>query len=190
MPHFRKRSMEELERKSDLAYSASNKFPLVLVLDGIRSLNNVGSIFRTADAFSLQSIVLCGVTGTPPHREIQKTALGATESVDWEYTEDIVSKLTELKSNGFCIVAIEQTHHSTPLEQGLTARQLPIALILGNEISGVSDAALQLCDHVLEIPQFGSKHSLNVAVSAGIVIWELVANQLKSDGAATHPAAG
>jgi 23S rRNA (guanosine2251-2'-O)-methyltransferase len=171
---FRKLEMSELGRMTPQETRNKQKFPLVLVLDSIRSLMNVGSIFRTADAFQVQKLFLCGFTGTPPHREIQKTALGATETVEWQYFENLSDCLQYLKENGFQIWAIEQTTNSTILSEMDFKEENPFAFVLGNEVSGVSDEAFPFCKGVIEIPQFGSKHSLNVAVTAGIVVWEFV----------------
>ena len=166
--------MAELNRQSAATAQHSFQFPIVLVLDYIRSMHNVGSVFRTADSFGLERIVLCGFTPRPPHREIHKTALGATETVDWEYAADIKDVLGRLKDEGYKIIAAEQTHNSVSLQQMTIRNQEKIALVLGNEVGGVSDEALAFCDHVVEIPQFGAKHSLNISVAAGIVVWELV----------------
>ena len=165
--------MSELNRPSVEEYKTRDKQPVVLVLDNIRSLQNVGSFFRTADAFNIESIFLCGITATPPHREIHRTALGATESVDWEYYPDTTSAIESLKTKGYQIVVIEQTDKSIALSDVQFELNNPIALVFGNEVKGVSEEVLPLADLAVEIPQFGTKHSLNVAVSAGIVIWEL-----------------
>jgi tRNA G18 (ribose-2'-O)-methylase SpoU len=172
--------MEELGRQDLAGFQQTEKYPFVFVLDSIRSLLNVGSVFRTADGFKAEGLVLCGFTGTPPHREIQKTALGATDSVRWHYEASIEDALHALKSQGFTIIALEQAHHSVSLEKVNFGALKKVAIVLGNEVEGVSDAALSLCDLVVEIPQFGTKHSFNVAVSAGIVGWEYVSSQLKN----------
>lgn len=171
--------MEELDRHDPMSFNQVEKFPFVFVLDSIRSMHNVGSIFRTADGFKCEGLALCGYTATPPHREIQKTALGATETVPWEYFESIVSALESLKSRGFFLVALEQVHGSVSLEKMDFLRIEKVAFVLGNEVEGVSNEALELCDLALEIPQFGTKHSFNVSVSAGIVAWEFVASRLR-----------
>ena len=173
---FRKLDMPELGRKSAAESLNGNKFPYVLVLDSFRSLMNVGSVFRTADAFQAEKLFLCGYTGVPPHREIQKTALGATESVAWQYFETVEECVMYLKSEGYRVWAVEQTTLSTPLPEMDFSSGQSFAFVLGNEVSGVSDEALQHCEGVIEIPQFGSKHSLNVAVAAGIAAWEFVRN--------------
>ena len=177
---FRKLEMHELGRLSpeDLPNKKTRNF--VFILDSIRSLNNVGSIFRTSDAFMVKEIFLCGLTGQPPHRDIQKTALGATETVSWKYYPEIKTCLEDLKNQSYIIIGIEQTKGSISLESFEFEREINYALVLGNEVSGVSDEALALCDFVIEIPQFGSKHSLNVAVTAGIIGWEFVAQSMKS----------
>lgn len=146
---------------------------VMVVLDNVRSLMNVGSVFRTMDAFGFGKIWLCGITGTPPHREIHKTALGATESVPWEYHPDTPALLRELASGGALVAAVEQVHGSILLHQWQVETAQPLVLVFGNEISGVSDEALAECHLGIEIPQFGSKHSFNIAVTAGIVLWEV-----------------
>jgi tRNA G18 (ribose-2'-O)-methylase SpoU len=169
-----KSSMAQLGRLTPEDFRAMEKFPLVLVLDQIRSALNVGSIFRTADAFGLEGLVLCGITAQPPHREILKTALGSTETVTWTYAADTLQAIVDLKKSGYRIFAAEQTTDKIWLQDFDAPAFLPCALVLGNEVEGVSDQVLAQCDGAIEIPQFGSKHSLNVAVAAGIVVWELV----------------
>lgn len=169
---FRKKTMDELERLSVEEFRATNKIPIVIILDEVRSMHNVGSVFRTADGFSIAEIILCGLTPQPPHRDIQKTALGATETVKWQHVPDTVTAIRSLQNKGYKIIAIEQTHHSTPLHTFNFQHSQPYALIFGHEVHGVSEEALLLCDHVIEIPQTGSKHSFNISVSAGIVLWE------------------
>lgn len=164
--------MEELQRKSPESFRASDKFPLVLVLDNVRSMMNTGSVFRTADAFLLEAIFLCGITATPPHREIHKTALGATESVCWEYFPETTQAIQRLKGDGFKVYALEQTEGSIGLQSFQPRPGQKYALVFGNEVKGVSENALKLCDGCVEIPQFGTKHSLNVAVTAGMVVWD------------------
>lgn len=165
--------MEELERLSIDEFRNSLKHPVVVVLDNVRSQHNIGSIFRTADAFRINSIHLCGITATPPNREMQKTALGATESVDWKYFPTTNESIEVLKKEGYYIVAVEQVHDSMPINDFDSAMYEKIALIFGNEVQGVDEEILALCDSFIEIPQYGTKHSLNVSVSAGIVIWEM-----------------
>lgn len=170
---FRKLHTHELERKSVDEFHRSEKIPFVIVLDNVRSMNNVGSVFRTADAFLMEGIVLCGYTPRPPHRDIQKTALGATETVAWSYAPDITSALQELKDKGYRICAVEQTKGSTLLHQWEIRPGEKWAMVFGNEVEGVQESALALCDAAVEIPQSGMKHSLNISVAAGIVLWEL-----------------
>jgi tRNA G18 (ribose-2'-O)-methylase SpoU len=170
---FKKLHSSELERKSIDEFHRSEKIPVIIILDNVRSMNNVGSVFRTADAFLLEGIVLCGYTPRPPHRDIQKTALGATETVRWEYEETITSAIERVKGLGFRVCAVEQTEGSTSLMDWAIQPEEKWALILGNEVEGVQDAALALCDAVIEIPQSGMKHSLNISVAAGIVFWEV-----------------
>ncbi|MBN3521224.1 RNA methyltransferase [Algoriphagus lutimaris] len=171
---MKKLSMEELNRLSIEDYKKAGKSPIVLVLDNVRSLNNVGSAFRTGDAFRVEKIFLCGITGTPPHRDIQKTALGATESVEWSYSESTVEAITYLKAQGYKICALEQVDNSIFLNEYQPEITDKIALIFGNEVFGVEDDVLEKCDHVLEIPQLGTKHSLNISVTLGIAVWDMM----------------
>lgn len=171
---FVKKTMEELNRHEAGAIPATGRFPVQVVLDDVRSMHNVGSAFRSGDAFSIQGITLCGYTPCPPHRDIHKTALGATETVPWTYEAEIVPALCKLKDEGYRIWAVEQVHNSTSLQDISFAKGERIALVFGNEVSGVSDAALALCDGSIEIPQWGTKHSLNISVTVGIVLWEIV----------------
>ena len=173
MPRYRKIKNNELGRKSVEEFKQAEKLPLIVILDNIRSLNNIGSIFRTADAFLIKKIYLCGITATPPHKDIQKTALGATESVDWEYREDIFELLDELKKKQINILSIEQAQGAVMLNEFDPASDLEYALIFGNEVKCVQQKVVSLSDAVLEIPQEGSKHSLNIAVSSGVVLWDL-----------------
>lgn len=165
--------MEELDRLSIDDFRNSPKQPVVIVLDNVRSQHNIGSIFRTADAFRIDSIHLCGITATPPNREIQKTALGATESVDWKYFITTSESVEVLRKEGYHIVAVEQVHGSVNINDFDSAKYEKFALIFGNEVHGIDEEILSLCDSFIEIPQFGTKHSLNVSVSAGIVLWEI-----------------
>lgn len=165
--------MTALNRISVEEFKESPKLPLVVVLDNIRSQHNTGSVFRTADAFRVDGILLCGITATPPNREIQKTALGATESVRWEYHDSTAELVKELKSKGYIIIAAEQAVGSIMPEEFVPVSGMKYALIFGNEVMGVEDEVMDLCDFCIEIPQFGTKHSLNVSVSAGILIWEV-----------------
>ena len=169
---FTKKNLSELNRLNIEDFKATEKIPLVVVLDNVRSQHNVGAVFRTSDAFLVEKIYLCGITATPPNREIHKAALGATESVDWEYFEKTVDVVNFLKTQGFSVFALEQTQNSISFLK-LPKLPTPIALILGNEVDGISDDVMPLVDGALEIPQFGTKHSLNVSVSAGIAIWEI-----------------
>ena len=170
----RKLSMDELNRDSVEAFKEKSKTPIVLVLDNVRSLNNVGSAFRTGDAFAVEKIYLCGITGTPPNKEINKTALGATESVDWDHAERTSELLKRLKAEGFKVLAVEQVTNSVSLKKFQPEKDQKYALVFGNEVFGVEEEALALADTVLEIPQFGTKHSLNISVALGIVVWDLV----------------
>ena len=154
-------------------FRESEKLPLTVVLDNVRSLNNIGSVFRTADAFRVEHIALCGITATPPHREIHKTALGAEESVEWSYHEDTVECVRELKEKGYLVYAVELAHDSIKLGSDNVATGSPIAIVFGNEIEGVQEEVMELCNGFLEIPQAGTKHSLNVSCAAAIVIWEM-----------------
>ncbi|MBQ9311419.1 MAG: RNA methyltransferase [Bacteroidales bacterium] len=169
-----KLSMEQLNRISVEEFKASKKTPIVIILDNIRSMNNIGSVFRTADAFRIEKIFLCGITATPPHREINKTALGATESVDWEYKESTVECVKNLSAMGYKIYSLEQTSESIMMDKMDKEMIIDkkIALVFGNEVDGVQQEVIDLSDAVLEIPQYGTKHSLNVSVSCGIAIWE------------------
>jgi 23S rRNA (guanosine2251-2'-O)-methyltransferase len=170
---MRKRLNEELGRKSVDQFRDSDKSPFSIVLDNIRSHNNIGSVFRTADAFMVEKIFLCGITAVPPHRDIQKTALGATESVLWKYFDNTIEAVLELKAGGYEIIAIEQVEGSTELQDFYIEKGRKYALIFGHEINGVDQGVVNLCDRSIEIPQFGTKHSFNIAISAGIVLWEL-----------------
>jgi len=164
--------MDQLGRPSVETFRAQAKLPVTLILDNVRSMHNVGSAFRTSDAFALERIVLCGITGTPPHREIEKTALGATQSMVWEHTADTAATVGKLRQNGYRILAIEQAKESIPLQEFTPETGEKYALVFGNEVHGVSDEVMKIADACLEIPQSGTKHSLNIAVSVGIVLWE------------------
>ncbi|OFX90147.1 MAG: RNA methyltransferase [Bacteroidetes bacterium GWF2_33_16] len=170
---MRKLKNSELNRLNVDEYRNSEKTPIVVILDNIRSLNNIGSVFRTADAFRIEKIYLCGITATPPHRDIQKTALGATESVDWEYFTNGIEAIIELKEKNYTIISIEQVEGSVSLEKFEIAENQKYAIILGNEVKGVQEELINASDYCIEIPQFGTKHSFNISVSAGIVLWEL-----------------
>lgn len=170
---MRKLANSELERKNIDEFKESDKMPIIVILDDVRSLHNIGSVFRTSDAFLIEKIYLCGITAKPPHKEIHKTALGATETVEWEYVEDVITIVEKLKDEGVVVHAIEQVEKSVMLNKFQVERDVKYALIFGNEVKGVSQKAIDLCDGVIEIPQLGTKHSLNIAVSAGIVLWDL-----------------
>ncbi|ACE06146.1 hypothetical protein Aasi_0766 [Candidatus Amoebophilus asiaticus 5a2] len=170
---MKKLSTQELGRLSTKEFKNALKIPLILVLDNLRSMHNIGAAFRIADAFLLEKIYLCGITAQPPHREIHKTALGAEETVIWEYVPDTYTLLQSLKTKGYLIVALEQTDESIPLQSYQINSNNKCALVFGNEVFGIQEEALAACDLALEIPQHGTKHSLNVSVSMGIAIWEL-----------------
>ena len=169
---MKKLGMDELNRKGINEFKQSDKFPLVVVLDNVRSLHNIGSIFRTGDAFLLESVYLCGISATPPHREIHKTALGAEDSVDWKYFETTLLAVQSLQDNGYAVWGVEQTQGSISLENFGFSPGKPYALVFGNEVHGIDQSVIDCCDGCIEIPQFGTKHSFNVSVSAGIVLWE------------------
>jgi 23S rRNA (guanosine2251-2'-O)-methyltransferase len=168
----RKLKLWELDRVSEEEFKTQEKFPVIVILNDIRSLNNIGSFFRTADAFNIEKIFLCGITANPPHRDIHKTALGATDSVVWEHKNSIIQLIDELKSENILIASIEQAENTTFLNQIDQIPKQKIALIFGNEVDGVDQEAIDASDFIIEIPQFGTKHSLNVSVCAGVVLWE------------------
>lgn len=168
----KKLKLWELERVSEEEFKQQAKMPLTVILDDIRSLNNIGSFFRTGDAFNVEKIYLCGICACPPHRDIQKTALGATDTVAWEYVENIDDLVSTLQKDGVKICAIEQTEKTTKLQDVAQLPNEKYALVFGNEVNGVKQSVVDQSDYVIEIPQFGTKHSLNVSVCAGIVIWE------------------
>lgn len=168
----RKLKLWEIGRVDEETFRTQEKFPVIVVLNDIRSLNNIGSFFRTADAFNIRKIYLCGITAVPPHREIQKTALGATETVDWEYRKSVTELVEELKRSGVKVCTIEQAEETTPLNEVGNLPDATFALVFGNEVDGVDQQIVDASDYVIEIPQFGTKHSLNVSVCAGIVLWE------------------
>jgi tRNA G18 (ribose-2'-O)-methylase SpoU len=169
---MRKLENSELNRMSINDFKEASKTPLIIVLDDIRSLNNIGSVFRTSDAFLVEKIFLCGITATPPNKEIHKTALGATETVTWEHSENVLEVIEKLKSDGVKVFAIEQVESSIFLQDFEIEKNQKYALVFGNEVFGVSQKAVEICNGTIEIPQLGTKHSLNIAVSAGIVIWD------------------
>ena len=170
---MRKLKNSELVRLTVDEFKQETKIPLIVILDNIRSLNNVGSVFRTSDAFLIEKIHLCGITATPPNKEIHKTALGSTESVAWEYAADVVTLIQKLKDLNIKVVAIEQAENSVMLQDFKVDKGEKLAIIFGNEVKGVQQTAVNLCDAVIEIPQFGTKHSLNISVSVGVVLWDL-----------------
>ena len=170
---MRKLKNSELDRLSVEDFKQVKKTPIIVVLDNIRSLNNIGSVFRTSDAFLIEKIYLCGITATPPHKDIHKTALGSTETVDWEYVEDTLSLVEKLKADGVKICSIEQAENATMLNDFTPEQQTTYALVFGNEVKGVSQSVVNASDVVIEIPQYGTKHSLNISVSAGVVIWDV-----------------
>ena len=173
---MRKLKVTEMGRLSVEEYQAAEKIPLVVVLDHVRSLYNVGSVFRTADAFRLKGVFLCGITAVPPHPEIHKTALGAEDSVEWKYFKETLDVVSYLREQGYIILAVEQCEGSTMLGDFHPEPDKRYAIVLGNEVKGVAQSVIDVCDGCLEIPQYGTKHSMNVSVTAGIVIWELVKN--------------
>jgi tRNA G18 (ribose-2'-O)-methylase SpoU len=170
---MRKLENSELDRKSITDFKKSEKTPLILVLDDIRSLHNIGSVFRTADAFLIEKIILCGITATPPNKEIHKTALGATETVAWEHHDNVLKVIDNLKKEGTLVLAIEQVENSVFLQNFEVEKDTKYALVFGNEVYGVSQEAVVICNSSIEIPQLGTKHSFNIAVSVGIVVWDL-----------------
>ena len=169
---MRKLKNEELNRKSVKGFRISKKMPLIIVLDNVRSLNNIGSVFRTADAFLIERIYLCGITASPPHKDIHKTALGATENVLWEYVHSTADIVQKLQTEGVSVWPIEQTEDSTSLDIFQPEPNKSYAFVLGNEVRGVSQEVIDICNKALEIPQFGTKHSLNISVATGLVIWD------------------
>ena len=177
---MRKIKNSELNRLSVEGFKAAKKSPLIVILDNVRSLNNVGSIFRSADAFRIQHIYLCGITPTPPHKDIQKTALGSTEAVDWSYAKDTLAVVEKLQSVNVKVMAIEQAENATVLQDFYPNNQSIYALVFGHEVKGVNQAVVNQCDGVIEIPQFGTKHSLNIAVSGGVVMWDLFSKMNQS----------
>lgn len=169
---MKKLKITELNRISAEEFKTTQKISLIVILDNIRSFNNIGSVFRTSDAFLVEAIYLCGITATPPHAEIHKTALGAEHSVDWKYFEDTVEAVKELQNSNYTVFAIEQVQNSTMLDNLKLDRSAKYAVVMGNEVKGVQQSVVDVCNGCIEIPQFGTKHSLNVAVTTGIVIWD------------------
>ena len=169
---MKKLKNKDLQRINIEAFKSAKKTPITIVLDNVRSALNVGSVFRTSDAFLIENIILCGITATPPNKEIRKAALGSTDSVNWKYIKNTTDAVKQLIKDGYHVVGIEQADKSTQLNEFELPKK-PIAIILGNEVNGVDQQAIDLCNEVIEIPQFGTKHSLNIAVTSGIVIWDL-----------------
>jgi len=172
---LKKLKLDELQRVGIAEFKEQEKLPVVVVLDNVRSMHNVGSVFRTADGFSVAQLILCGITAQPPHREIEKTALGATQSVEWIHYPDTLTAIADLRKNGYKIVAIEQASGSIMLHQYRPVPNEKYALIFGNEVNGVSDEVMAEIDECVEIPQFGTKHSFNIVISAGVVLWDFFA---------------
>jgi 23S rRNA (guanosine2251-2'-O)-methyltransferase len=170
---MRKLKNSELDRLSVGGFKQAKKTPLIIVLDNIRSLNNIGSVFRTSDAFLIEKIYLCGITATPPHKDIHKTALGSTDTVDWEYVESTLELIEKLKAEGVNVISIEQAENAILLNDFTPKQQTTYAIVFGNEVKGVSQSVVSASDMVIEIPQFGTKHSLNISVSAGVVVWDV-----------------
>lgn len=177
---MRKLANDELERLNPEAFREAEKSPVIILLDNVRSMNNVGSVFRTADAFLVEKIILCGYTPQPPHRDIQKTALGATETVAWEHAPDTLSAVKKLQQEGWTVYAVEQAEQSIMLQHFVPQVNHKTALVFGNEVEGVQQEVVSACNGCIEIPQYGSKHSFNIAVAAGIVVWE-VYNKLQAN---------
>ncbi|SHJ04515.1 SpoU rRNA Methylase family protein [Mesonia phycicola] len=175
----RKLKNSELDRKSVEEFKTAEKTPLIIILDNIRSLNNIGSVFRTADAFLIEKIFLCGITATPPHKDIHKTALGATDTVNWEYAENTLTVVKKLQQEKVEILAIEQAENSVMLNNFVPQKSTTYAIVLGNEVKGVQQEVVSTSNQVIEIPQYGSKHSLNISVSTGVVVWDIFAKMKK-----------
>ncbi|HKL08951.1 MAG TPA: RNA methyltransferase [Bacteroidales bacterium] len=174
---MRKLKNSELQRLNIEEFKKAQKTPIIVILDNIRSLNNIGSVFRTSDAFLIEKIILCGITAKPPHKDIHKTALGATESVDWEYIEETTEAIKRIKKLGYTMVSIEQTENAIELQNFTIEAEKKYAVIFGNEVKGVQQKVVDQSDYCIEIPQFGTKHSFNISVSAGIVLWEFFRKQ-------------
>ncbi|HEY8780436.1 MAG TPA: RNA methyltransferase [Mucilaginibacter sp.] len=175
---MRKLKLDELNRATVAEFKAGEKLPVAVVLDNVRSMHNIGSIFRTADGFAVEKICLCGITAQPPHREIEKTALGATQSINWEYYTDPLVAVEQLRTDGYRIIAVEQAENSIMLQDFAVIKGEKYALVFGNEVNGVSDEVMGNIDACIEIPQFGTKHSFNIVVSAGIVLWDLFSKMM------------
>ncbi|AIM35994.1 RNA methyltransferase [Sphingobacterium sp. SG20118] len=171
---MQKLSMDQLQRADVESFKKQEKTAITLVLDNVRSMHNVGSAFRTADGFAIEKIFLCGITATPPHREIEKTALGATQSIPWEHIKETTEAINILKEQGYTIIAIEQAENSVLLQNFIPSKDAKYALVFGNEVNGVDEEVMEQIDHCIEIPQFGTKHSFNVSVTIGIVTWDFI----------------
>ena len=176
---MRKLKNSELDRLSIDGFKQANKTPIIIVLDNIRSLNNIGSVFRTSDAFLIEKIYLCGITAKPPHKDIHKTALGSTETVDWEYAEHTLELVEKLKAENYKVISVEQAEQALMLNDFNIETNTKYALVFGNEVKGVSQDVVNASDVVIEIPQFGTKHSLNISVSCGVVIWDFFSKLTK-----------
>jgi 23S rRNA (guanosine2251-2'-O)-methyltransferase len=176
---MKKLSMDDLNRLSTEEFRETEKFPYILILDDIRSMNNIGSVFRTGDAFKVEKVYLCGITATPPHREIQKTALGADETVIWEYVQDVVELVKKLQLEDVIVAAVEQVENSVSLLGFKPQKNQKYAFVFGNEVFGVNQVVVESSDFVLEIPQYGTKHSLNISVTAGVVAWDFISKLMK-----------
>lgn len=176
---MRKLKNSELNRLTNQTYKTATKTPIIVILDNIRSLNNIGSVFRTCDAFLIEKIYLCGITAKPPHKDIHKTALGATESVDWQYKENTLTLIEELQNQGVSVATIEQAENAKMLNNFIPEKNKKIAVVFGNEVKGVQQEVVSASNYCIEIPQYGTKHSLNISVSCGVVLWDLF-NKLKS----------
>ncbi len=170
---MRKLKNSELERLTNEGYKTASKTPIIVILDNIRSLNNIGSVFRTSDAFLIEKIYLCGITAKPPHKDIHKTALGSTESVDWEYAENTLELVKKLQDEGVQIASIEQAENAVMLNDFIPVKGKKIAVVFGNEVKGVQQEVVSASNYCIEIPQYGTKHSLNISVSCGVVLWDL-----------------
>ncbi len=170
---MRKLKNSELERLAVGEFKKAEKTPLIVILDNIRSLNNIGSVFRTSDAFLIEKIYLCGITAKPPHKDIHKTALGATDSVEWEHVEDTFKLVKKLQAEGILVASIEQAENSVQLQDFNPSKNNKLAIIFGNEVKGVQQKIVSISDYCIEIPQYGTKHSLNISVSCGVVLWDL-----------------
>lgn len=181
MTQHKLKSMQDLGRMTTTQFKEAEKFPLCIILDNVRSMHNIGSCFRTCDAFRVEKLCLCGITAVPPHREIEKAALGATLSVEWQHYEDTLQAVAELKAKGYKVYAVEQVENSTPLQDFAIPAGEKTAFVFGNEVEGIRQEVVDACDGALEIPQFGTKHSFNISVSIGIVLWQSFQAYLKTD---------